>query len=1102
MSEAAGAHEHDEILRRVLAGHHSPAAEPPAPLTEVDWKPVYTPDDGDPLEMFFVPALSRAVHYQRITGYFSHEALALAARGLEAFIQHGGRMQLLAGCTLEPEEIEQINKGYSFREMVAKNLSGRISQLATDTWSRERLGWLAWMVAHGYLDVKVAVPLDEKGEFRPNQGLFHAKCGILTDAEGNQLVFSGSINETLAGWRHNSESFDVNCTWWGAKDVERAASHRQWFEALWADRSPTAKVVDVPEAVRDELLRFLPDPEAEPTPSVDFVCREDPAEPTGEDNATAKGRRALSVEQRAAVWRFLVDAFQGPGGPSLTLETSVIKPWPHQLRVFRRMVDAWPVRLLIADEVGLGKTIEAGMLLRYAWLSGKAKRILLLAPKSVLAQWQSELYEKFNLVVPIYTGKSLVWPAYHGAPERREEPVGRDAWTEQVPFVLVSSHLMRRTERQPELLEGRPWDLVLLDEAHHARRRGVGAAREEGPNQLLGLMHKLKDKTESLLLLTATPMQIHPTELWDLLALLGLPPEWDEDTFQGFFETIQKAPDVDALFRLAKLTQAADRWYEGVIERAVEQIGHERGLNAIRRGRIKEAIREPRTKLRLRQLPAEEREAVLECLVAASPARALMSRHTRNLLREYRRRGLLDQPIADRMVRQEVIDMTPEERAIYEEVDSYIATAYNNASQDKRNAVGFIMTVYRRRVASSFAALRRTLEKRLARMNAPAEETEEGALEEDLLLDDSADEPLSEDDAAHLERQALEAEEKDRIQTLLRETAKLSTDSKAVKLVERLSGAFEAGYACAIVFTQYTDTMNFLRDFVADRLDTLVACYSGGGGARRMGDGRWQTVGKEELRRELAAGRIGVLLCTDAAAEGLNLQYAGYMVNYDLPWNPMKLEQRIGRIDRIGQIHKTVEIVNMGYKDTIETDVYNALYERISLFKGFVGKLQPILARLPQTFERAVLEGAHDPAGARSKARAEVEALVAETEQTPFDIDKISEAYLEPPGFSAAPYTPASMENLLRTPQLLPPGYERAALDERTHKLTTPSMSLPVRITTDPAVFEDRFESHQLFLPGGPLFDATARAALKDADPARIPAITDVDEYIETVRDT
>ena len=185
------------------------------------------------------------------------------------------------------------------------------------------------------------------------------------------------------------------------------------------------------------------------------------------------------------------------------------------------MYHQWPPKLLIADEVGLGKTIEAGLLLRQAWMAGRAKRILILAPKAVLKQWQLELREKFNLNWPIYDGHRLEWYASPALRGKNVKSVDTDKWHNE-PIVLASSQLMRRTERAREILEqASPWDLVILDEAHHARRKSPGATNSRGPNALLRLMLGLRGKTQGLVLLTATPLQVHPVEVWDLLNLLG-----------------------------------------------------------------------------------------------------------------------------------------------------------------------------------------------------------------------------------------------------------------------------------------------------------------------------------------------------------------------------------------------------------------------------------------------------------------------------------------------------------------------------------------------------------------------------------------------------
>ena len=134
--------------------------------------------------------------------------------------------------------------------------------------------------------------------------------------------------------------------------------------------------------------------------------------------------------------------------------TAAVTPWPHQVRAFEKLYGRWPPKLLIADEVGLGKTIQAGMLLRQAWLSGRAKRILIMAPKAVLSQWQIELREKFNLNWPIYDGRKLVRypsPALQGQHVRE---VDRSEWHRE-PVVITSSHLMRRRDRAAALLDER-----------------------------------------------------------------------------------------------------------------------------------------------------------------------------------------------------------------------------------------------------------------------------------------------------------------------------------------------------------------------------------------------------------------------------------------------------------------------------------------------------------------------------------------------------------------------------------------------------------------------------------------------------------------------
>ena len=210
-----------------------------------------------------------------------------------------------------------------------------------------------------------------------------------------------------------------------------------------------------PRPCRQDLLRFMP------TSDLPTRLMEPPKE-------------MPDADRRNRVWAFIERAPSLPrGGARVGEATAAVTPWPHQVQVFERLYSQWPPKLLIADEVGLGKTIEAGLLLRQAWLAGRAKRILILAPKAVLKQWQIELREKFNLNWPVYDSAAgkLSWYPSPAMREGHERLVNRQEWHRE-PVVIASSQLMRRDDRSGQLLEdAEPWDLIVLDEAHHARRQ-------------------------------------------------------------------------------------------------------------------------------------------------------------------------------------------------------------------------------------------------------------------------------------------------------------------------------------------------------------------------------------------------------------------------------------------------------------------------------------------------------------------------------------------------------------------------------------------------------------------------------------------------------
>lgn len=1059
-------------------------------LTDYDWQSKYDHDAGSLVGQFYLQALACAQRYDRTTGYFTATALAIAARGLEGLVLNSGRMRMVVGCTLAQEEVEAIERGQTLRDTVEAKLLG-MPLAGNSIGEREALELLAWMVARGYLEIKVAVPCDENRNPVATNAIFHEKAGVIEDKTGNRLAFAGSVNETAYGWLHNWESFHVFCDWDGGN--KHVDAEERTFAQLWADRAKRARVLDVPTAVRDDVLRFLPKDDQEPERLK--RVRVEGAQPDSGETGTKEPVTAPKPqgfdERRKQVWNVIWTAPTLPGGEWIAEATSAVTPWPHQVRAFQRMLDHWPPRLLIADEVGLGKTIEAGMLLRYAWLSGRAKRILVLAPKAVLTQWQIELREKFNLNWPIYDGKSLKWypsPLMRG---HTEKDVSRDEW-HQEPFVIASSHLMRRRDRQPELLEtAEPWDLVVLDEAHHARRKSPGAAQEGPPNLLLRLMQQLKERTQALLLLTATPMQVHPVEVWDLLSLLAMPPEWGRAAFLEFFRRSGNPnPSNEDFERLAFLFRAAESAFgpaqlESAIRRTV-------GKSRLKAQKVLRALRDVAATPR-RQLSAEERRSAVAIMRAHTPVAGLVSRHTRDLLREYHRRGMLSTPIASREVVDEFLDMTPAEADAYQALENYISSTYNNASQDKRSAVGFVMTTYRKRLASSFYALRQTLEERLSIVSGqaclPFDEmrTAEDAEDDEDDAGDQAD-----DEAVSAQKQvALQLEEQGDIQDLLAQVRKLPGDTKAKRLAEVLwelqRGGYHAmdhsllpAYPQAIVFTQYTDTLDYLRDFLKAEGFSIL-CYSGRGGEWLQPDGTWKTLSREETKRRFRKQEAQILVCTDAAAEGLNFQFCGALVNFDAPWNPMRIEQRIGRVDRLGQQFPRIAIVNLMYEDTVETDVYRALRTRIQLFTAVVGRLQPILSALPAQIARVALATPGEQQQARANLVSQLQQEASATAVEAFDIDEAIEATLDMPPRPPAPYGLEELGRLLDHPKLLPPGVEARRVSSKDVFWSQPGAQ-QVSVTTDVEFYEEHPESVEFWTPGSPAFPHPAEAGASNVD--------------------
>ncbi len=1015
------------------------------------WELKYTPDDGDLVDAFYIPALGCAVQYDRATGYFSAGILALAARGVEKLLANQGRMRLIVGCTLNEPEVDAIRKGEELKATVEKHLAAT-PLTPPDQVAKDALELLAWMVQHGILEIKVAIPCDSKRRPIPSVGIFHEKAGIIRDAAGQRIAFNGSVNETPSGWKLNWESFNVFTSW---ADAARVTGEEESFARIWANQAKRVLTIDVPQAARDDLLRFLP-PDDKPARLKEEVELPDVPEPPLVE--------PVGPDPRTLVWAFISQAAALANGERVGEATAAVEPWPHQVRAFERLYRQEHPRLLIADEVGLGKTIQAGMLLRQLWLAGRLKRALILAPAAILRQWQIELREKFNLSWPIYDESKLLWLTARALPARTPEPIDRSDWHKQ-PFVIASSHLMRRGDRQKELCEdAEPWDLIILDEAHHARRSGAGGSNEK-PNRLLQLMTRLQGRTQGLVLLTGTPMQVHPIEVWDLLNLLGLPEAWSSDNFLRFNELVEKpSPDPSELNTLARMFRASEAAYGEATVEIVKTLGISSSLRA---RQVLSALRD-KSDIPRRQLETEQRRAAIKLMKRWSPIAQLASRNTRDLLRRYHKAGKLETRIAERIVEDRFIDLTPAERHVYEEVEDYISSTYRSAAANKRTAVGFVMTVYRRRIASSFRALQRTLEARRVPRTGYLEQLQ-FSISEDASDDESQGDVMDAQDVLKLEKEV--KEERASIEHLLGLVKVLPVDTKTTELVKVLRELAAQDYNQVMVFTQYTDTMDYLRaELLRSGFDRLL-CLSGRGGEAPAGDKQWMNISRDEIKRRFREGTAQILLCTDAASEGLNFQFCGALINYDMPWNPMRVEQRIGRIDRLGQKHDKVQVINLHYRGTVETDVYQALRTRIRLFESVVGRLQPILSRLSSRITKVILQDStQDRERAREEAVSTLEEEIEAQRSHGFDLDEYAWVDLPLDARAAAPLSLDLLDAVINRPDLMPGGVEVQPIQGREYAYLAPGLPHPVRVTTNPHFYEENPDSVELWSPGSPLF--------------------------------
>lgn len=577
-------------------------------------------------------------------------------------------------------------------------------------------------------------------------------------------------------------------------------------------------------------------------------------------SVTAAGGRPFDADPRqfqlaAEVQRM---SMAGLFDPMLAVATSDVRPLPHQIRaVYEEMLDRTPLRFLLADDPGAGKTIMAGLYIKELLLREDISRCLVVAPGGLVDQWQDELFLKFGLRFDILSN-DLIESAFGGRVFDRH------------PLLIARMDQLARNERLLADLDLSDWDLVVVDEAHRMAARRFGSGIDKTRRFHLG--ERLAARTRHLLLMTATPHAGNDDDFRLFLTLL------DRDGFEGTGAGASGPLDTT-----------------GVMRRMVKE----------------------------------------------------------DLL-TFEGTPLFPERIAQTVPYQ----LTARETDLYDQVTEYVRFGMSQAEGldgKRRNAVGFALTVLQRRLASSPAAIhqslvrrsqrleRRRAELRAGRLEASermwpeVDEDEHSAVELEQIQEEQLDEATAARTVAELD---IELRDLARLVALAAEVRGLDTDRKWVELrrilEDNLLDRSDGRRRKLIVFTEHRDTLEYLRQRVTDVLGSDDAVVTIHGGVRRS-DRRQIT------ERFSKHPQCQVMVATDAAGEGLNLQAAHLMVNYDLPWNPNRIEQRFGRIHRIGQT-EVCRLWNIVATGTREGDVFERLLRKVeSQRQAYGGKVFDVL---------------------------------------------------------------------------------------------------------------------------------------------------------------
>ena len=820
---------------------------------------------------FLTPRLAGARSYDRVAGYFSSSILEVAGEALESV---EGKVRVVCNSGLSRADVEVARAAQA--AMRREWCDSRPEDLGDG--AKPRFRRLYDFLRSGKVEIRV-LPDDVFG-------LVHGKAGVITRGDGGQTSFLGSANETGAAFRLNYELV------WEDDSPEAVAWVQEEFDALWSS----------PFAVR----------------LADFVVQD----------LDRLARRELIGD--VARWR------EEPDPASVVVEAPVYRKevglWEHQKHFVKLAFDAHRgphgARFVLADQVGLGKTLQLAMAAQLMALSGDGP-VLILAPKPLLRQWQDELDTLLGLPSAVWDGRR--WVDEHGI----EHPGAGTEAIRRCPrrVGIVSTGLITGNAEAAARLAEMRYECVILDEAHRARRRNLSGRRAFAaaqPNNLLQFLREISPRTKSLLLATATPVQLHPVEACDLLdalaqgshAVLGAPgSRWRN-----------ARASIDLLLgNVAPPTDFHERW--DWLRNPFPPRSEGRDFEILRRSLSlpDEAAYAPGNAIDALRPPDRQRieGGFTRFVEGHNPYIRTIVLRTREYLE-----NTIDPETGEPFMTPVVVRLHGESDEDAIVLPPFLEDAYGQAEAfcrllARRANTGFFRTMLLRRMGSTMEAGRLTVARVL------------GGWE------DSGDEYGESDDE--------EEEADDRLRTLTGEERRvlsglaqamevnLDQDPKYAAVVRLLLDEGWLEHGC-IVFSQYYDSVWWLAGQLTRELpDEAIGIYAGAGRSGVMRRGVFEPRHRDALKDGVRRGELRLLLGTDAASEGLNLQRLGALINLDLPWNPSRLEQRKGRIQRIGQPRSEVEVYNMRYANSVEDRVRRLLSERLENISRLFGQLPDTL---------------------------------------------------------------------------------------------------------------------------------------------------------------